>query len=92
MRVKFPLIVLSGVLALVAAGDAFAGTEMKAGLVADQDHPEAEGPYIEQIGSECMMVNTYLQQHDGVSKRVVLREPVECADQQDGRSLAKLAK
>ncbi|WP_152625028.1 hypothetical protein [Xanthomonas albilineans] len=91
MNVKFALIALPGLLALIAAGDVLAVTAMKAEPGVGLDHPDAEGPYIEQIGSECMMVDTYLQQHDGVSKRVVMREPVECADQQKDRSLAKLA-
>lgn len=36
-------------------------------------------PYIEQVGSECVMVNVYLEQRDGVAQQVVLREPVECS-------------
>ncbi|MBB6365580.1 MULTISPECIES: hypothetical protein [unclassified Xanthomonas] len=56
----------------------------------EQGGSGAEAPYIEHVGSECVMVNTYLQRRDGVVERVVLREPVQCAGQPDQRSMADL--
>ncbi|MBB4125263.1 hypothetical protein GGR77_000534 [Xanthomonas translucens] len=57
----------------------------------DASYQRGQGPgapYIEQVGSECMMVNMYLEQRDGVAQQVVLREPVECSGDDQGQDLA----
>lgn len=77
-------------LLLAMAGTAMAAPDDRAEHAGEQAGPGAEAPYIEQVGSECVMVNTYLQRHDDVVERVVLREPVQCAGQPDQRSVADL--
>ncbi|MBB5883079.1 hypothetical protein GGR71_000105 [Xanthomonas sp. F1] len=78
-------------LLLAMTGTAVAAPDDRAEHAGDRGGPGAEAPYIEQVGSECVMVNTYLQRHDGVVERVVLREPVQCAGQPDHRSMADLS-
>ncbi|MCS3359371.1 hypothetical protein [Xanthomonas translucens] len=34
------------------------------------------------------MVNVYLEQRDGVAQQVILREPVECSNGNQGKDLA----
>ncbi|MCI2262995.1 MULTISPECIES: hypothetical protein [Xanthomonas] len=72
------------------AGAAMAAPAGQAEHAGEQGGSGAEAPYIEQVGSECVMVNTYLQRRDGVVERVVLREPVQCAGQPDQRSMVDL--
>lgn len=73
------------------AGAAMAAPADQAEHAGEQGGSGADAPYIEQVGSECVMVNTYLQRRDGVVERVVLREPVQCASQPDQRSMADLS-
>ncbi|MCC4594665.1 hypothetical protein NRY95_09405 [Xanthomonas campestris pv. phormiicola] len=76
-------------LALAVAGVASAEpAEHKPGADPYQGAPNPGAPYIEQVGSECMMVNVYLEQRDGVAKQVVLREPVECSNGSQGKDRA----
>ena len=63
----------------VAAGASAASVASKPDAHDYQDRTNPGAPYIEQVGSECMMVNVYLEQRDGVAEQVVLREPVECS-------------
>ncbi|MCC4593059.1 hypothetical protein LL974_18180 [Xanthomonas campestris pv. cannae] len=82
----------SGVALLwVLAGAAMAAPAEQGEHAGEQGGPGADAPYIEQVGAECVMVNTYLQRHDGVVERVVLREPVQCAGQPDQRAMADLS-
>ncbi|MDQ1092814.1 hypothetical protein QE400_002227 [Xanthomonas sacchari] len=57
----------------------------------EQGSRGADAPYIEQVGAECVLVNTYLQRRDGVVERVVLREPVQCASRSDPQAMADLS-
>ncbi|MFC3655756.1 hypothetical protein ACFOPN_08780 [Xanthomonas hyacinthi] len=72
-------------LCICAAALAAAGGASAASTASKPDADSYRGgtnwgaPYIEQVGSECMMVNVYLEQRDGVSEQVILREPVECS-------------
>ncbi|MET0550359.1 MAG: hypothetical protein ABW002_13925 [Xanthomonas sp.] len=79
------------VLLWAMAGAATAAPDVRAEHAGEQGGPDAEAPYIEQVGSECVIVNTYLQRRDGVVERVVLREPVQCASQPSRRSMADLS-
>ncbi|MFL2368851.1 hypothetical protein [Xanthomonas protegens] len=79
-------------LLLAMAGNAVAAPPDRTEHAGEQGGgPGADAPYIEQVGSECVMVNTYLQRRDGVVERVVLREPVQCASRPDQRSMADLS-
>ncbi|QNH16577.1 hypothetical protein HEP74_01710 [Xanthomonas sp. SS] len=75
-------------LALAVAGGASAApTPDKLDASYQRGH-DPGAPYIEQVGSECVMVNVYLEQRDGVAQQVVLREPVECSSGSQGQDLA----
>ncbi|OAX56991.1 hypothetical protein [Xanthomonas graminis] len=72
----------------VAAGANAAPTASKPDADPYQGGPNSGAPYIEQVGSECVMVNVYLEQRDGVAQQVILREPVECSRGSQGQELA----
>ncbi|OAX59792.1 hypothetical protein, partial [Xanthomonas graminis] len=72
----------------VAAGASAAPTASKPDASPYQGGPNPGAPYIEQVGSECVMVNVYLEQRDGVAQQVILREPVECSGGNQGKDLA----
>ncbi|XQA79785.1 hypothetical protein ACM9W9_08785 [Xanthomonas sacchari] len=78
-------------LLLAMAGNAVAAPSDRTEHAGEQGGHGADAPYIEQVGSECVMVNTYLQRRDGVVERVVLREPVQCASRPDQHSMADLS-
>lgn len=75
-------------LALAVAGVASAEPAQKPDADSYQGGPNPGAPYIEQVGAECMMVNVYLEQRDGVARQVVLREPVECSNGSQGQDRA----
>jgi hypothetical protein len=77
-----------GAAVLAVAGSAAAvPTPGRPDADGDQRRPSPGAPYVEQVGSECVMVNEYLEQRDGVAERVVLRESGEC-DADRGGDLA----
>lgn len=81
------------VMALACAGGAAAADAVN-GAAPNQSHPASGdhgAPYIEQVGSDCVLVNVYLQQNDGVTEQVLLREPVECSGQGDDLAVADLS-
>jgi|GEM_PF-2482889 hypothetical protein len=71
------------------AADAVNGAAPNQSRAAGGEHG---APYIEQVGADCVLVNVYLQQNDGVAEQVVLREPVECAGQGDDLAVADLSR
>ena len=80
-------------LAVLAVALAVAGGASAAPAPDTQDASYQGGlgpsaPYIEQVGSECVMVNVYMEQRDGVAQQVVLREPVECSRGGQSQDLA----
>ncbi|WP_241544168.1 hypothetical protein [Xanthomonas translucens] len=72
----------------VAAGASAAPTASRPYATPYQGGLNPGAPYIEQVGSECVMVNVYLEQRDGVAQQVILREPVECSNGNQGKDLA----
>ncbi len=84
---------LGGVALVFAASAGAAATVSKPEAHGYQGRTNPGAPYIEQVGSECMMVNVYLEQRDGVAEQVVLREPVECSSKRgDDLAVADLAR
>ncbi|QDI05825.1 hypothetical protein E4A48_08105 [Xanthomonas cerealis pv. cerealis] len=72
----------------VATGASAAPTASKPDVSSYQGGLNPGAPYIEQVGSECVMVNVYLEQRDGVAQQVILREPVECSSGNQAQDLA----
>ncbi|MGL0786882.1 hypothetical protein [Xanthomonas translucens] len=72
----------------MAAGASAAPTASRPDATPYQGGLNPGAPYIEQVGSECVMVNVYLEQRDGVAQQVILREPVECSNGNQGKDLA----
>jgi len=75
-------------LVLAVAGGASAASTLSKLDPAYQAGHDPDAPYIEQVGSDCVMVNVYLEQRDGVAQQVILREPVECSGGSQGQDLA----
>ena len=80
--------ILSPLQLSVAAGASAAPKASKPDASVYQGGLNPGAPYIEQVGSECMMVNVYMEQRDGVAQQVILREPVKCSSGSQGKDLA----